>query len=285
MKLKRIIMFLCFFANFYIYAQNNFEQIIYLKNGSIINGIIIEEIPNEKIKIQTKDGNIFEYAIEDIEKIAKKIPLKKENTIVTQPNSTLATQSLNTPTVLPSVAKSDKKNFYKKGFTSITEIGLAMDGLANELFNINKVKPIFGFNEVIASRTSQHFSIGMGFGIETGTRYKLRYSSSFYGNKRLLSVPVTLDMRIYFINKRVTPFLNLAPGYSFIIFDGDMGHTFISNSGLGIEYKIKEKIGVSFNGGYRLTLLPKALFKDNTSFNGSDNLIFHGGYIKFGFVY
>ena len=32
---------------------------VYLKNGSVIKGTIIEQVPNVQIKIQTKDGNIF----------------------------------------------------------------------------------------------------------------------------------------------------------------------------------------------------------------------------------
>jgi hypothetical protein len=46
-------------------------DIVYLKNGSIIKGKIIEEVPNQSIKIKTGDGNIFVYKIDEIEKITK----------------------------------------------------------------------------------------------------------------------------------------------------------------------------------------------------------------------
>jgi hypothetical protein len=46
-------------------------DVVYLKNGGIIKGMIIEQTPNVQIKIQTKDGSVFVYKFEEIEKIAK----------------------------------------------------------------------------------------------------------------------------------------------------------------------------------------------------------------------
>jgi hypothetical protein len=46
---------------------------VYLKNGSVIKGIIVEQVPNVQIKIQTKDGNIFVYKFEEIEKITREL--------------------------------------------------------------------------------------------------------------------------------------------------------------------------------------------------------------------
>lgn len=47
------------------------EDVIYLKNGSVIHGVIIEQIPNISIKIKTHDGNVMAYKYEDIEKFTK----------------------------------------------------------------------------------------------------------------------------------------------------------------------------------------------------------------------
>ena len=55
-----------------IYAQqDNLVDVVYLKNGSILRGIIIEQVPNESIKLQTADGNIFVYKTSEIDKITK----------------------------------------------------------------------------------------------------------------------------------------------------------------------------------------------------------------------
>lgn len=52
-------------------AQQSLQDVVYLKNGSIIRGVIIEQVPNQSIKIQTRDGNLFVYKIEEIQKISK----------------------------------------------------------------------------------------------------------------------------------------------------------------------------------------------------------------------
>lgn len=67
-----IALFLIF--PFLLIAQNYEEDVVYLKNGSIIHGLIIEQIPNQSIKIQTKDNSIFFFKMEEIEKITKESP-------------------------------------------------------------------------------------------------------------------------------------------------------------------------------------------------------------------
>jgi hypothetical protein len=52
-------------------AQQQLQDVVYLKDGSIIHGQIIEQVPNVSIKIQTRDGNVFTYKIESIEKMLR----------------------------------------------------------------------------------------------------------------------------------------------------------------------------------------------------------------------
>ena len=49
----------------------NYTEVVYLKNGSIIRGIIIEQVPNSSLKIQTADGSIFAYSMDEVVKITK----------------------------------------------------------------------------------------------------------------------------------------------------------------------------------------------------------------------
>ena len=59
------------------FAKDDFEDVVYLKNGSIVRGMIMEQIPNESVKIETYDGSIFVYKMDEIEKITKE-PIKKD---------------------------------------------------------------------------------------------------------------------------------------------------------------------------------------------------------------
>ena len=52
-------------------AQQNMRDVVHLKNGSVIKGMIVEQVPGESIKIQTADGSVFFYRMEEIERITK----------------------------------------------------------------------------------------------------------------------------------------------------------------------------------------------------------------------
>ena len=73
--MKKIVPFLAFtfilFIGNNLIAQTNYQEIVYLKNGSIIKGIVLEQIPNVSLKMKTSDGNIFIYEMKDVEKITK----------------------------------------------------------------------------------------------------------------------------------------------------------------------------------------------------------------------
>ncbi|HOT15038.1 MAG TPA: hypothetical protein PK252_09785 [Bacteroidales bacterium] len=46
-------------------------DVVYLKNGSVIRGVIMEQVPNQSIKIQTADKSIFVYNMDEVDKILK----------------------------------------------------------------------------------------------------------------------------------------------------------------------------------------------------------------------
>lgn len=52
-------------------TYSEYQDVVYLKNGSIIRGMIIEQIPGISLKLETRDGNVFVYKMEEIEKMTK----------------------------------------------------------------------------------------------------------------------------------------------------------------------------------------------------------------------
>ena len=76
-----LVLFIGAFVSSIGMAQQSMEDVIYLKNGSIVRGTIIEQVPGVSIKIETRDGNIFVYKPKEVDKIVKeptKEKLKKE---------------------------------------------------------------------------------------------------------------------------------------------------------------------------------------------------------------
>lgn len=101
-----LIFFMCITG---VNAQmQQLEEVVYLKNGSVVRGVIIEQVPNERIRIQTRDGNVFVYTYNEIEKITKEAPIVPQNIY---PNSN-------------SQVFSNEINKYKRGGASSTVLGV-----------------------------------------------------------------------------------------------------------------------------------------------------------------
>jgi len=104
-----------------------YEDVVYLKNGSVIRGIIIEQIPNESIKIKTADRNIFVFTLDEIEKIAKE--------------------------ELPEQLRSTASNEFKKsGYEFFTGINVAF---AKDI-------DVYGFSIVNGYRINPYVYLGLG---------------------------------------------------------------------------------------------------------------------------
>ena len=70
--MKRSILFLvCLMSMTFAFAQTKLQDVVYLKNGSIVRGDIIEMVPDETVKVQTFDGSVFVFSYADVEKFAK----------------------------------------------------------------------------------------------------------------------------------------------------------------------------------------------------------------------
>lgn len=77
-----------------LFAQQK-EDVVYLKNGSVIKGQITEMIPDKHVKIETGGGSLFVYTFDKIEKIEKQeIPspptvnkIKRTTTTTTSPTN------------------------------------------------------------------------------------------------------------------------------------------------------------------------------------------------------
>ena len=68
--LKALVVILAFLP-FSSMAQNGMQDVIYLNDGSVYKGIIIETVPNVSYKIQSEGGNVYAVTVSEVEKITK----------------------------------------------------------------------------------------------------------------------------------------------------------------------------------------------------------------------
>lgn len=69
--MKKIVsLFLFVLLTNVLFAQN-YQDVVYLKNGSIVRGVVVEQVPNQSIKIETADRSVFVYRMDEVEKITR----------------------------------------------------------------------------------------------------------------------------------------------------------------------------------------------------------------------
>ena len=63
---------ICSFVSAFVFLSIGFAQetqdVVYLKNGSVIRGTVIEQVPGKSLKIKTSDGSVFVYTMDEVEK-------------------------------------------------------------------------------------------------------------------------------------------------------------------------------------------------------------------------
>jgi len=74
------LLLLVMFSSF-AFSQQNYQDVVYLKNGSVIRGMIIEQVPNKSIKIETSDKSLFVYPIDEVEKITKEVAVNDSKSV------------------------------------------------------------------------------------------------------------------------------------------------------------------------------------------------------------
>ena len=195
------------------------EDVMHLKNGSVIKGIIIEQIPNVSIKIKTREDNIFVYKMDEVEKITKELSQQKGKTLINVSKQSREYSHFNKP----------------KGYLGLIEIegGLGFGRWQADRFSISLINgyrpmPQFAFGIGIGSRMFSFFyeTVGNGRGRETSW-----------------SMPFFLHLRSDFLaSKKVSPYISFNVGYNLNL---SYNNRNISFGGLLIE----PSIGVGFNIG------------------------------------
>ena len=237
------------------FSQTNFNtEVVYLKNGGVIRGIIIEQIPNEKLKIQTKDGNVFVFLYTEIEKITKEVaPSSSESYKKTKPNLTTI------------------DGYKSSGYFNATEIVLG--------FGLGEARPILKYegssldnnNSTIGFRTShgyqfnKHFAFGIGFGIEIG---------------EISTLPIFFDLRFPFTHKKVNPTFNLAFGSM------TQNKSFFVNPSIGLKIFLSNRTSMNMNIGVNsqfFTISDSNIY--NYNYDESSTYLYNNLFMAVGFSF
>lgn len=189
----------------YVAAQN-YTEVVYLKNGSVIKGVIIEQVPNVSLKIKTGDGSLIICQMNEVKKI-----IKEER----------YTRDYRTDIDNRKAARNTLKGY--KGFVDFGYIADLSDYDANKV----EISTSHGY------QFNNYFYLGGGV------------AADFYTDADLIAVPIFVDFRANFINKKVTPFADIKTGYSV----GDVEGAYVS-TGIGVRFSLKGKKAINLKLEY-----------------------------------
>ena len=202
------------------YGQSDYQDVVYLKNGSVIRGTIIEQIPGDSLRIETYDGRKFVIYFEVIKKIAKKWE-----------EQDLSEQELtDEQDMIDSNIRNDKTRFIN--FTGIN-------------FSSSADGSTFGIKMINGGLINNFMSVGFGFGYEK------------YPNGHM--IPLFIDQRLFGDIQKSGPYIFADIGYSLgsisdldesstedfddggFLFDVGIGLILISQSNMGLTFDIAFK--------------------------------------------
>lgn len=209
---KSLFLVLFFLTSFLCGFAQEMQDVVYLKNGSVVKGIIIEQVPNKSIKLQTSDGSLFVYQIDAVEKMTKELRMASARRGYNQGAATV---------------------FAGKGLTAgykgYVDFGYA---IGTGTFGRDRLTVSF----VNGVQFNPYLFLGLGTAL------------NFYPRGEEIGIPIFANVRGHFIRGNVAPFLDLRVGYSPLV---DARGFYLSPS-FGCRFGLSERVGLNVSVGYEV---------------------------------
>ncbi len=233
-----------FFIVGQIFSQDTAKRnVVYLKNGSIIKGYVVELIPGKSIKIETSDGSVFVYEMSEVKNVASEEisgkPISENNTSSTQPKTN------------PNIELSEL-GYKRKGYWGMFRAGpvIGAGGTYSEGAFGGQFALINGY------QFDERYTLGLGFGVY------------FYNVDGFTEIPIYIDGRYNFKPRKFSPAINGGIGF---VADAASGYNGIYGElGFGFRNYFKPRHAVHFGLNYASRVYEP--FKGSPLFFGTVNL-------------
>ncbi len=219
MRLKSLFIVVMLFVAMVAQAQQ-LQEVVYLKNGSIIRGVIIEQVPNESLKIQTSDGSIFAYSMDEVERITKEQPLAQKATTITSYSS----ENYSSKSNLSSMAEAYG---IWSGYRGFVDLGYSV-GVGDYGESRVELTTSHGYQII------PYLFVGLGVGVQ------------YYHESELWEIPIYVHLRGSLPCHAVCqPFIDWKIGYT--VYDAD---GFYMCPSVGCRFAVSDMCGLSLSLGY-----------------------------------
>jgi len=223
-------------------AQSGMEDVVYLNNGSVLRGIIIEQVPNKSLKVQIAGGSIFHIELNEVARITKESTINVPSALRDGRSSQATSSKSDTLQRAPYEQK-------RRGYFFQAQILLEMVQ--------GGVRVINGY------RFGRFGHLGLGIGLDlSGPSLNGGFGHYYGGSGNSVTngpyVPIFLHYSGEILNRRVTPFYALEVGYAAALDNSGMneydyygyGPSEVRGGamwGLGIGVRFKTKRRVNFS--------------------------------------
>lgn len=218
-----VLIIICYSLTLFAQNKTEKEDVLYLKNGSIIRGSIVEQKIGESVKIELPGGSIFVFKQEEIDSI------KKEERL---------TQN-----------KIEKPEYFikQKGFRIIAETGI-IAGVSGSAYYNNPFDIGAQLHMVSGWQFSRFLFVGGGLGTEKMAAYRQGFA------------PFYARFSSDFLKKRTTPYVFTDAGYA-LFWDSDVyreDYSYYKNkggfylqAGGGVKIFTRSKLSVNVGLAYK----------------------------------
>lgn len=202
-----------------------YRDVVFLKNGSIIKGFYNEIYTDDSLRMKTIDGGYLVCAFKDIKRIAKE---KNEVYLLHK-------------------SKDQERLWRPRGYSGQIEYGVWMStkdrGIYASSFTMTHG---YQFNRILF--------VGGGIGAEKISIENESYTLTQSG----VNIPAFADIRLYVLPNKVTPFLDMKGGYTILGVKG--GYT---SASLGVDFSITPRCGIYGTIGYYAMQIHDPKYRDD----------------------
>lgn len=207
----------------YAVAQE-YQDVVYLKNGTVIKGFYHDFYTADSLRMETIDGGYFVCNINDIYRIAKERKdvylLKKRDT---------------------------EREWRLKGYRAFIDYG--------SWVNIKDTRVLAtAFSTTHGYQFNRHLFLGAGIGIENISVADREYTILQNG----INLPAFVAAKAYILRTRIAPYIDLRGGYTVLGIKG-----WNAAAAAGVDFCITPRLGLYANVGYSLMQLKDPEYRDS----------------------
>lgn len=226
----------------------SWQEVVYLKNGSVIRGVVVEQIPNESLTIKTPDGSKIVCDMADVTKITKELITSQDNEKIYPSNK------------LYSWERAPRYRGFV-GFSSTVGVGEAEDYVGVKLYTSH------------GCQINPFFYIGGGLGLQ-GWIYTYDEYDVYEDSYDLFGIPLFVHARGEFhkaFRKNISPYWDAKMGYTA---GGDYNGFYFSPQ-VGCHFCFGHSLcGLSVGIGYEGTLTGESEYY--SGYEWSENYVIGG---------